>query len=431
MNKRKRLGNLPRSVSIIGVGCTPFGNVLETPELKGMTERELFAWAALEAMEDAGIEASEMDAFYIAHCMPETLSHQFSSFAMVADWIGMRNKPGFHHETACSSTNTGLRHAVMDVATGVYDIILSGGVETTNSHPKEGMPAHIREPLTPAELWYRTNYGADQAYWYPGGLAVASLCDMALMAYCKKYHVSLEEIDTALSAASISNRRNGVRNPLATMATKELAEEAKEHGFDDVMEYMKSNYNPKVGTIMRAFHAATVVDGASALIVCPTEIAQRFNDHPIEVIGVGSAVTIPYHETGVVWEVEAEAFRQAYEMSGINPYKDIDYMHVHDCMVNTHITSTEAGGYFRPGEAWKAIIEGRTAFDGDKPISTTGGRTWMGHAWSASAGAEIAEAVRQMRGLCGARQIRPLPEVSVVENIGHGIHVNVSVLRAI
>lgn len=423
------IGELKRSVSIIGVGCTPFGNVLETPEIKGMTERELFAWAALEAMEDAGVEARDIDVFYIAHCMPETMSHQFGSYAMVADWIGMRNKPGFHHETACSSTNSGLRHAVIDVASGAHDIVISGGVEITSSRPMEGKPAHMREPMPQPELWYRTNYGADQAYWYPSGLSVPSICDFACMAYAKKYGLTLEQIEDTLNAAAISNRRNALRNPLATTYQKEFPDEAREHGFSNVHDYMKSNFNPKLGTIMRAFNAATVVDGASALIVCPTEMARSFTDHPIDVIGFGSAVAIPYHEVEAIQEVEKEAFAQAYKMAKINPYQDIDYMHVHDCMVNTHFTTTEAGGYFRPGEAWRAIQEGRTTFDGDKPLSTTGGRTSMGHAWSASAGAEIAEAVRQMREQCGTRQIKPTPEVSVIHNIGHGLQCNIVVLR--
>ena len=47
-------GELARGVSIVGVGCSLFGDLLETPELKGMTERELASWATLEAMEDAG-----------------------------------------------------------------------------------------------------------------------------------------------------------------------------------------------------------------------------------------------------------------------------------------------------------------------------------------------------------------------------------------
>ena len=426
----KRKGTLARGVSIIGVGCTPFGNVLESLELKDMTERNLFSWAALEAMEDAGIEASEIDAFYIAHCMDEVLSHQFAAYAMVADWIGMRNKPGVHFETACSSTNTGLSLAAMAVASGVYDIVLMGGVEITGSHPQEKMPAHMREAISPGELWYRTNYGADQAYWYPGGLSVSSLCDFTCMAYAKKYGLSLEQVEEALNCASISNRRNGVRNPLALLTQQEFPEEARERGYSDLKEYMRSKYNPKMGTIMRLFNAASPVDGASAIIVCASDLAQKFRKQPVDYIGFGGATAIPYHEFEAQWEVEKSAFAQAYNMARINPYKEIDYMHVHDCMVNTHFVSTEIGGYFRPGEAWRAIIEGRTSFDGDKPISTTGGRTSMGHAWAASAGAEIVEAVRQMRGECDNRQIKPFPRVSVIQNYGHGIHVNVSVLKS-
>jgi acetyl-CoA C-acetyltransferase len=218
-------------------------------------------------------------------------------------------------------------------------------------------------------------------------------------------------------------------NPLSTTYCRSFEEDGKERGFDNVMDYMKSQFSPKVGTIMRALHGATPVDGASALIVCPTEMARQFSDHPIEVIGFGSSVGIPYHEVGEYVEFDSEAFNQAYKMANIDPYRDVDYMHVHDCVPYTHFMATEAGGYFRPGEAWQAILDGRTRFDGDKPISTTGGRSTMGHAWAASGGAEIAEAVRQMRGLCGLRQIKPFPEVCVVHNNGMGMHTNVVVLR--
>ena len=420
-------GELREAVSIIGVGCTPFGSVLSTPEIKDMTERELFAWAALEAMEDAGIQAKDIDAFYFAQAMDETLSHTFAGAAAVSDWIGMRRKPGFHHETACASTNTGLRHAVVDVASGVHRIVLSGGVEISTSWPREGKPAHMREAIVnetiaKERLWYLTNYGADQAYFYPSGMAFSALGDVRAMAYGKKYGLTWEQLEDALNAASINNRRNGMRNPLATLYKQEFADEAKEHGFSDVKEYMKSKFNPRIGAIVRVHNLATTADGASALIVCPTEIARSFTDHPIDVIGFGSSQSLTYHEVETSCEL-------AYKMAKIN-YKDIDYLHVHDCQTCGQFVGAETAGYFRPGEAWRAIIEGRTAFDGDKPLSTSGGRTTMGHAWAASAGAEITEGVRQMRGLCGARQIKPIPEVSVIYNVGHGTHTNVCVLRS-
>src|SRR5579862_2813120 len=100
-------GQLQLGVSIIGVGCTPFGDLLETPELTGMTERELAAWAALDAMEDARISAKDIDAFYVGHCLDEQVSGSINTAAVIADWIGMRNKPGLHHEAACSSGGMG------------------------------------------------------------------------------------------------------------------------------------------------------------------------------------------------------------------------------------------------------------------------------------------------------------------------------------
>ena len=107
-----------RSVSIIGVGCTPFGDVLETPELQGMTERELASWAAIDAMRDAGISSKDVDAFYIGHCLDEQVSGSINTAAAVADWIGMRNKPGLHQEAACATGGTGLWLACQAVASG-------------------------------------------------------------------------------------------------------------------------------------------------------------------------------------------------------------------------------------------------------------------------------------------------------------------------
>ena len=50
-----KLKPFKRSVSIIGVGATPFVRILDDPEVDGLTEGELFGYAAREAMKDAGI----------------------------------------------------------------------------------------------------------------------------------------------------------------------------------------------------------------------------------------------------------------------------------------------------------------------------------------------------------------------------------------
>ena len=59
--------SLSRSVSITGVGCTRMGTLTKSPWLAGLTESELFAWASLEAMKDAGLEGKVMDRLEMFH----------------------------------------------------------------------------------------------------------------------------------------------------------------------------------------------------------------------------------------------------------------------------------------------------------------------------------------------------------------------------
>ena len=59
-----KLGKNMRSVSIVGIGATPFFNGVENPTYKGLTNGELFGHAALDAMKDAGIEPRDVQFFF-------------------------------------------------------------------------------------------------------------------------------------------------------------------------------------------------------------------------------------------------------------------------------------------------------------------------------------------------------------------------------
>lgn len=425
------VGELNEGVSIIGVGATPFGDVMSTPVMQGMTERELVSWAAIEAMEDAGIESKDIDAFYLGMVLDETLSRTLGGSGAFSDWLGMRNKPGFHHEIACATSLAGLRHAVLSVASGIHRIVITANVETTLSRPCENMPAHIRERLPEGELFEKAFYTADAAYWHPSGSSLGMLFDSNAISYGKKYGLTLEQLDDVMIECAINNRHNALMNPLATMVSKEYSEEAKERGFDDPRKYLKSRFNPRFGSVARMAFASIPVDGASAVIVCPTKLAKKLVSQPIEVIGLGSTAESFIHESNASPQnFDQEAFRQAYQMARINdPYREIQYTSIHDCTICHQFISSEGAGYFRPGEAYQAILDGRTRIDGDKPMNSSGGRTAVGHAFAASGGAEIAETVRQMRGECGKRQVKNIPETSVVHTLGGGAHTCVTVLR--
>jgi acetyl-CoA C-acetyltransferase len=93
------------------------------------------------------------------------------------------------------------------------------------------------------------------------------------------------------------------------------------------------------------------------------------------------------------------------------------------------ICMAETIGYLEPGTGLKAAEEGRLRFDGDRPMSTHGGRHAFGHAWAASAGADTYEAVKQLRGQAGERQIPNRPEIAVVATHGYAMISHTVVLQ--
>ena len=86
-----------RSVSIIGVGCTPFMYTVNNPETDGLTEGEMFGYAALKAMEDAGITAKDVDFYFHGCANPLAGTGYLTPNSQIANWFGMKGKASLHH----------------------------------------------------------------------------------------------------------------------------------------------------------------------------------------------------------------------------------------------------------------------------------------------------------------------------------------------
>jgi len=413
--------------SIVGVGCTKFGSVLETPELKDKTFHELIAEAAFEAMDDANMEPKDIDAFYVGSMLSHS-SHMYSHHTQLADWLGLQNKPALHFATACSTLNTGLGLATMAVASGKFKSVLVVGAEILSSYPDDN-PVK-RKAISPTDLWYWTDFGVDQIYGYHHCYDIATAYGaIPTMGYAKKYGLSIEKMDEVMFHVHKAVRRHSSLNPKAFVTTS-LKQAAKAKGFKDEFEYWKSANNPYFAYPTRLLSALNTVDGAAAYIVTRADIAKRYNKLPIDIIGFHwSASNYPwYGKDPTDWTIDKIAFEKAYKMAGVNG-KKLDYLYVHDCMQIYQLITSEIAGYFKKGEAWKAFMEDRTMFDGDKPMNTSGGRHGKGHAFAASPGAETYEIVKQMRGEAGKRQIKKEVNLAAQHNHGYGMHAAVTVFK--
>jgi acetyl-CoA C-acetyltransferase len=432
------LGKYQRSVSIIGVGCTPFMYTVDNPETDGLTEGELFGYAALKAMEDAGISAKDVDFYFHGQASPLNGSNYLTPNIQIGNWFGMKGKGSIHHSEACCTGYLAIEQAVNAVASGKYNCVLTGCVEFGDSIPAGGDsvedPKHPykRQKMTMEKFLKTTSWLYDRTYSRALMAPMELIYDDAAEDYVRTRGISAEEMDDTLNNMAINNRHNAAKNPLA-LEHKEFAEIAKEKGFDNAMDYMRSPYNPKVGDFLRVEGMERKCDGAAACIVCATdmipEIAKKLNHRPIEVLGVGSAAceaSTPHFEI----RATEEAVRQVYEVTGVQP-EELDLFFANDFIITSHLIAAEIAGYLPYGEGWKYICDGRTAYDGDKPINTNGGRTSFGHAHAASGLADVYEACMQMRGECGERQMKKLPATTMLRGYGGAQNVAAVLLRTL
>ena len=422
-----KLGKTLRGVSIVGIGATPFFNGVENPAYKGITNGELFGHAALAAMKDAGVEPRDVQYFFHGSANPHILNNCITPNLQVADWFGMRGKGSLSHSEGCCTGYIGLEEAVMAVASGMYDIVLSGCSEQGTGMPDGNTPAFMRVPLTTEVLFPDLDSIFDRAYGRYLGGGPGMNHDDWINYYATENGLTEEQVDDILSHQAYHFRRAATLCPRAIRRTP-FEELAKEAGYDDVWEYMKSPYNPKMTQYLRTASDSCVADGAAAVIVVPTEMAHKFNAKPVEVLGIGASVLdaiVPHLEK----KATAEAARQVYEVTGLTA-DDMDLLFVNDFIGSSAFLAAEEIGYLPKGEGWKYVLEGRIAYDGDKPMNTNGGRTSYGHAFGASGMADIFEAVTQMRGDAGERQIKKLPKRTFLRGFGGAQNVRAIILES-
>jgi acetyl-CoA C-acetyltransferase len=392
-------------VAIIGAGLTRFHHSLHL----GKSTRELFVEAFLESFEsvDKGINHKDIEALFVGNTVNEFFEHQSHLSSLLADWSGLLPVPSTRVETACASSSTALEMGTLAIASGMYDIVLVGGVEKMSSLPTD-------------EMTWALMSGMDQAYECPLGVSNPALYAMMAMAHFQKYGSTWEQ----LTSISIKNHHNASLNPKAQYQSeiidiaKKIAQK-KGLSFKDEMDFLESPSNPYVSYPLRLFDCSPISDGASTVILASKEKAKNFTDTPIYISGLGhKSGTMSLHDRNDLTSIPSavEAGKSAYKMANIEP-KDIDVAMVHDCFTPAEMIAIEDLGFFEKGEGARASEEGRTSLSGEIPINTDGGLKAKGHPIAATGSAMAHEIWKQLRGEAEKRQV-PNAEIGLIHNIG-------------
>jgi acetyl-CoA C-acetyltransferase len=404
------MGKLARGVALIGAGMSKFG------AFPDKTGRELFVEAYIDALNsvDKGIDNKDIEAMFLGNFSSDIFEGQGHNGPLMADWVGLTPKPVTRTEGACASSGIAIRAGILAIASGLHDVVCVSGMEKMTDLPT----SRVTDALAAA---------SDVSYEFPAGATFPGLYAAIATAHMKKYGTTIKQ----LRMVGIKNHNNGKLNPKAQfpVTIKELMErriaKLKEKGepvpsWKDEMDFLEDPVsNPIVAWPLRLYDCSPITDGAAVLFLAAEEVAKKFTDTPIHIIGTGqgSAPFALHNRPDITSLISArEAAKMAYKMAGVNP-KDIQVAEVHDCFTIAEIVATEDLGFFKPGEGGKAAEEGLTARDGEKPINTSGGLKSKGHPVGASGAAQAVEIWKQLRGEAGPRQV-PGVELGLTHNVG-------------
>jgi acetyl-CoA C-acetyltransferase len=370
-----------RDVAVIGVGINKWGELWE----KSM--RHIFVEAALMAVEDAGID--HIDSMYIG-CMTSGLFvGQEHLGSLMADYLGAKHIPATRVESACASGGAAFRLGFMDVASGMNDIVLVGGVEKMTD-------------VGGGDATYALSTAADQEYECYQGVTFPGLYAMMAHRHMHQHGTTRKQ----LAEVAVKNHRHGSMNPNAQYPFQVTVEQVLE----SVM----------VADPLRILDCSPITDGAAAAILCPLEMARKMTKRPVvQVIGSGQATdTIALHSReDLTWlSATAKAAERAYKMAGLGP-EDLDLVEVHDCFTIAEICVIEALGLVKKGQGGPASENGLTALGGKIPVNTSGGLKSKGHPVGATGVAQVIEVVEQLRGEAGGRQVKGA-QVALTQNMG-------------
>jgi len=371
-----------RRVAIIGAAMTKFGELWE----RGF--RDLVVEAGIKALENANVHGADLQAGYIGTMASGRLVGQEHIGALIADYMGLNPLPITRVEGACASGALALRQGYMDVASGMHDIVVVGGVEKMTD-------------LDIAQVSDILGGAGDQEWELFLGATFPGL--YALMARRHMYEYGTTE--EMLAAAAVKNHKHGAKN--------KFAQYQKEISMEEVLN------SKRIADPLKVFDCSPITDGAAAVVLAPLDIAKKYTEKPVEIVTTAQASdTIALHNRKTLTGLRATqvAAKKAFERAQLKP-SDIQVAEVHDCFTIAEIMAIEDLGFFPKGQGGPATLEGKTGFGGDVVVNTSGGLKSCGHPVGATGVKQAVEITWQLRGEATGRQVKDA-EIGLTHNVG-------------
>jgi acetyl-CoA acetyltransferase len=364
-----------RLVNVAGIGMTRF------TKQPGRTTKDLTAEAVHAALKDAGVDVPDVQIAFVGNATAGTITGQemlFGQFMLRP--LGFGEIPVTNVENACASASTAFHLAWQAVATGLVDVALAVGAEKM-THPDKArsfaaIGGAVDVDLVPAELPPHRSFLMDM------------YAESAL-----RYMASSGATAADFARVVVKNHHNGMFNELA------------QYGGDLTVEQVLAQR--EIVAPFTLSMCSPISDGAAAALLTAADLKPT--------AGGVTVLACELRTAGVSSDqpVSALASAAAYERAGIGP-DDLDCVEVHDAAASAELTLYEQLGL---GSGPDLIRSGATSLRGRIPVNTSGGLLSRGHPIGATGLAQIFEAVTQLRGGAGQRQV-PDARRAMTQNAG-------------
>jgi acetyl-CoA acetyltransferase len=360
---------------VVGLGSTRFGH------LEGRSADDLGMEALQAAMADAAILPGNIDGL---------VASRVSSYEAVAAGLGIEPRWSLQLPAEGRMTGPAIQSAVLAIAAGLCTTValVYGNNGRSGGHTYGGQGA---SSSAAAE-----GYGTHPELTRPYGMtSPGAFYALMLQRHRAQYGTSEEQLATVATTF----RRHAGLNPGAVLRTPLTTD-----------DYLNSRY------VVRPMHLldyCLINDGGVALIITAGDRAADFPHRPVHILGFGQQGRLKSSDFPPpdFWrEAIAVAGRDTYAMAG-RGREDVDALMAYDNFSPNVLFSLEGLGFCEPGESGAWIQDGRIGLGGELPLNTSGGHLSESYmqGWGLNA-----EAVRQLRGDCGPRQV---PGASCVQYV--------------
>jgi acetyl-CoA acetyltransferase len=331
----------------------------------GFTPLDLIGQATERALADAGLEKSDVDGLFSA-----SVYYQMPTLS-AGEYLGIRPRYSDATMMGGSSFVSHLLHATAAIESGLCEVAL---ITYGSTQLSEGGFRGVSDPPEPYETPYRPRYPV-------------SMYALAASRHMYEYGTTREQ----LAEIAVAARGWARLNPKAF--------KREDLNVEDVLA------SRMVSSPLSILDCCLVTDGGGALLVTSAERAKDLRKHPVYLLGVGEA---HWHRNisqmpDLTVTAAADSGRRAYEMAGVRP-EEVDVVMLYDAFTINPILFLEDLGFCEKGEGGSFVKDGRIAPGGELPVNTNGGGLSYNHPGMYGL-LLVIEAVRQLRGECGERQV--------------------------